>query len=165
MTLQSIKTKGRAEEIIFSGETGPYKRSQQTVGSAELIIPEVIDAIKRVFPGCKSITAKILKSTKGDVPQALHQDYSPAESPKAIKSLSRYHYSAVISFDNDTRLIIGDKNEEICIPRLSMIFFRGDMSHAGAGYTKSDVRLFLSISSDLFPESENVHLVGVSTCN
>ena len=100
---------------------------------------------------CKSIKAKILRSMAGDVPQALHRDHAPTASTKAIKSLSSYHYSAVISFEDDTRLIIGEK--EIDIQRFSMLFYRGDMDHAGAGYTKCNGRLFLSISSKSFPVS------------
>lgn len=150
LTLQTIKPKGRAETIIFSGETRQDKRSQQNVSNTELIIPEVMEAIKKVFPGCKSINAKILRSMAGDVPQALHRDRAPTASTKAIKNLSSCHYSAVISFEDDTRLIIGKK--EIDIQRFSMLSFRGDMDHAGAGYTKCNGRLFLSISSKSFSE-------------
>lgn len=151
LTFQSIKPQGRAAKIIFSGETRPDKRLQQNVSNTELIIPEVMEAIKMVFPVCKSINGKILRSMAGDVPQALHRDHAPTASTKAIKSLSSYHYSAVISFEDDTRLIIGEK--EIDIQRFSMLFYRGDMDHAGAGYTKCNGRLFLSISSKSFPVS------------
>ena len=50
--------------------------------------------------------------------------------------------------------------ESVDIPLYSMLFFRGDMPHAGAGYSKTNHRLFLSVSLDKFPVTENVFIVN-----
>ena len=41
----------------------------------------------------------------------------------------------------------------------SMLFFGGDMPHAGAKYFNENCLLFLSVSSDKFPFTDDVHIV------
>ena len=70
------------------------------------------------------------------------------------------HYSALISLEENTTLLVGKGRKTASIPLHSMIFFRGDMTHAGAGYTEENSRLFISVSSAAFPATEDVSLVN-----
>lgn len=87
------------------------------------------------------------KILSGSVPRGI-------ETP--LLYLSAFHYSAVISVEETTRLLLGKALEGILIPLHSMIFFRGDIMHAGAAYSVSNRRLFLSSSLKSFPTSEDV---------
>jgi hypothetical protein len=64
----------------------------------------------------------------------------------------------VISTEQNTRLLVGESRKSIDIPPRAMLFFRGDMLHADAGYPVADSRLFLSILFHPFPASLDVLL-------
>ena len=76
-----------------------------------------------------------------------------------MNKVAVFQYSALISLQADKKLLIGEDRVEVDIPPFSMLFFRGDMCHAGAGYKRSNSRLFISESSLPFPATEDVHLV------
>ena len=66
--------------------------------------------------------------------------------------------SGLISFQKNTRLLCHEENTEVDIPLHSMLLYRGDFSHAGAAYNKKNCRLFISLSSELYPQTEDVLL-------
>ena len=77
-----------------------------------------------------------------------------------MNKVAAFHYSTLISLEADTKLLIGEDRVEVDIPPFSMMFLREDMCHTGAGYKRSNSRLFISASSLPFPVTENVHLVN-----
>ena len=84
---------------------------------------DVIKAINKVLTHCPTLVFKLLKSAKGDPVQDNHADFAPDDSnPAAITDLKGYHYSAIISIQDDTRLLIGESRVEVDIPKYSMIF-------------------------------------------
>ena len=60
----------------------------------------------------------------------------------------------IISLQKYTKLIVGENKELYNIARSSMLFFRGDISHAGASYNELNERIFISISSHAFLVSD-----------
>ena len=156
---EDFKLTGVAEPINFSNRTPPFLRTMQALEDPSVHLSDVLDAIKSVFSGCCNITVKLLKSKPGDIAQDKHTDYVP-DKATPIKSLSAFHYSALISLEDDTTLLVGRGSKTVSIPLHSMIFFRGDMPHAGDGYTEENSRLFISASSDLFPVTDDIALVN-----
>jgi hypothetical protein len=158
LKLEDFKLTGVAEPINFSNTIPPFLRTMQPLEDPSLHLSDVLEAIRSVFSGCCNITVKLLNSKAGDKAQDNHTDYVP-EAVKPIKSLSAFHYSALISLEENTTLLVGRGRKTVSIPLHSMIFFRGDMPHAGAGYTEENSRLFISASSDLFPVTDDIAFV------
>ena len=151
---EKIKLVGKIKRITFSDEGVRSKRTMQLVKDPKKILSDLMAAINLVFPACSAIEVKMLKSEAGDTEQLTHTDYVPGRIQTNLLHLNAFHYSAVISVEENTRLLVGKALEEVSIPLHSMIFFRGDMLHAGAAYSTSNRRLFLSASSKSFPTSE-----------
>jgi hypothetical protein len=91
-------------------------------------------------------------------PTVTHSDFVQARST-SVRTLSHFHCSATISLEYNTQLLVGKFRIPVCIPLHAMLFFRGDMPHAGAGYPLGNSRLFLSASSNTFPVTYDVYLV------
>lgn len=151
-----IELKEEPEPITFSS-IPPYKRTMQTLTNPEAVISDVLEAIKVVYNECSTIKVKMLKSNGSDKAQTTHYDL--VQGLTSVNKVAAFHYSALISLQADTKLLIGEERVEVDIPPFSMLFFRGDMCHAGAGYKRSNSRLFISASSLPFPATEDVHLV------
>ena len=130
----------------------------QAVRIPEDILSDVLSALKIVFSKCVHIVVKLLTSFPGDPQQPLHQDFDKEKKP--VPNLSEFHYSAIVSLEENTRLIVGRLRESIDIPLHSMLIIRGDMLHAGAGYTDKNRRLFISASCDKFPVTGNVFIAN-----
>jgi hypothetical protein len=152
-----IKLKLQPEKITFSAPK-PHLRTMQPLEDPEAILGNVIAAIRIVFPQCTSMVVKMLKSKAGDTAQITHTDYVPEVKPVQLKHLKAFHFSAIISIEHDTRLLISKAREEIEVPLHSMVLFRGDMLHAGAAYKTANSRLFISASSTSFPATDDVFL-------
>ena len=148
----AIKLKGKVEPITICKEP-PYKRTMQRLKKPEDILCDVLEAIKIAFSECYHIVVKLLKSEQGDTQQISHTDYVPQFN--SLRSLSHFHYSAIMNIEENTKLIVGE-SEVVKIPLHSMLFFRGDMVHAGAEYEFCNTRLFFSASSDSFPATDDV---------
>lgn len=131
----------------------------RTIRDPESFLPDVLRAVKIVFAKCDIIVAKLLISTDGDEEQLTHLDFEREET-NYVTMLSEFHYSAIISIEENTRLLVGESRKSVDIPLYSMLLFRGDMPHAGAGYSKKNQRLFLSVSSNKFPVTDDVFLVN-----
>ena len=101
---------------------------------------------------------KLITSSPGDPQQPLHRDFDKEKKP--VPNLSEFHYSAIVSLEENTRLIVGRLGESIDIPLHSMLIFRGDMLHACVGYTDTNRRLFISASCDKFPVTGNVFIAN-----
>ena len=151
-----IPLKGRWEPINFLQDDNSRTRTMQPVRNPEKILTDVLTALKIVFSKCIHVVVKLLTSVAGDPQQALHRDFDKEDRP--VSSLSEFHYSAIISLELNTRLIVGSLRESIDIPLHSMLLFRGDMLHAGAAYTEENRRLFISASCDKFPVTKNVYV-------
>jgi hypothetical protein len=153
LTPGSIAATGKIESITFSSPCGPYLRSMQEVSRKKfpLYISNIVAAVNVVFPLCRTVNLKVLKSQAGDTPQTTHTDYVPPDMKIRIANLQEFHYSAVISIEENTRLLVGKSRSSVDIPLHGMIFFRGDMLHAGAGDLNHNSRLLMSISSRSFP--------------
>jgi hypothetical protein len=156
MNLNQIKLRGKSKSITFTETDILHKRSMQPVSNHKKILSDVLLAIKIIFPLCPYIVVKLLTSEAGDVEQSTHLDYVPNEL--SIKNLSEFHFSAIISFEEGTVLLVGSDRIKIPIPLSSMLFFRGDMPPAGAGYSEVNRRLFISVSCDKFPVTDDVSL-------
>ena len=146
------------EPIDFTNVTGPVTRTMQAITNAKDFMPETIEALKRVFPECTEMEFKLRRSVAGDTQQRLHEDFTPTASTKRMQNLKGFHYSGIISLQNYTKLIVGENKELYNIARSCMLFFRGDMSHAGASYNELNERIFISMSSHAFPVSDDVVL-------
>jgi hypothetical protein len=153
-----IVLKGKAEPITFTDDKPPYTRTMQALKNPELVLPDVLEAIGVVFSECEHILVKKLMSKAGDIEQITHLDFVQARST-SVRTLSHFHYSAIISLEDNTQLLVGKSRIPVYIPLHAMLFFRGDMPHAGAGYPLGNSRLFLSASSNTFPVTYDVYLV------
>lgn len=151
-----IKLKGRSEPINFHQDKNSKTRMMQAVKNPEEILPDVLTALKIVFSKCVHVVVKLITSVAGDPQQALHRDFDKEDRP--VSTLSEFHYSAIISLEENTRLIVGSLRESINIPLHSMLLFRGDMIHAGAAYTVKNRRLFISASCAKFPVTKYVYI-------
>ena len=158
--MKSLIFQGQEEPITFSliGDS-PSKRSMQTIKNPESFLLNVLSAIKIVFAKCNTIVVKLLRSLPGDLEQLTHVDFD-TKNAHSVKDFSEFNYSGIISIESDTKLLVSQSRKSVDIPLHSMLFFRGDMPHAGAGYSKKNKRLFLSVSSDKFPVTENVFIVN-----
>jgi hypothetical protein len=134
LTTGGIAATGKIESITFSSPCGPYLRSMQEVSKKKfpLYISNIVAAVNIVFPLCRTVKLKVLKSQAGDTPQTTHTDYVPPDMKIRIANLQEFHYSAVISIEENTRLLVGKSRSSVDTPLHGMIFFRGDMLHAGA---------------------------------
>ena len=156
---EDFKLTGEAKPINFSNRTPPFLRRMHALEDPSVHLSDVLEAIRFVFSGCSNITVKLLNSKAGDKAQDSHTDYVP-DRATPIESLSAFHYSALISLEEDTTLLVGRGSKTVSIPLHSMIFFRGDMPHAGDGCTEENSRLFISASSSLFPGTDDIALVN-----
>lgn len=68
VTLGAIKTRGRISPITFSCSP-PYLRTMRNVSNSLDIMPDLLEAIKIVFPDCLTIKVKLLHSEAGDTAQ------------------------------------------------------------------------------------------------
>jgi hypothetical protein len=157
-TIKDIKTTGPEHFITFGSATLPYKRTMQAIENPMDILSNVLAAMRHVFSKCNHLVVKLLKSKAGDAAQDIHTDFIPTTTTPSIKDLSAFHYSAIISFEENTRLLCHVEEKEVNIPLYSMLFFRGDFIHAGAAYAKMNRRIFISISSTSFPVTDDVFL-------
>ena len=159
LDLLDVVTEGDIEPITFSEEAGPPLRTMQKVSNERDIIGDVLEAIEIVFPGCKTIGVKLLRSEKGNLAQKLHTDHVPdPKSSKRLKDLKVFHYSALIALMENTFLYVGSLDEKVRIPKSSMLFFRGDMVHAGSDFQIENYRLFISASSIDYPSTLDVSI-------
>jgi hypothetical protein len=158
LKISDIALKGKAEPITFTNSEPPYTRTMQPLKNPELVLSDVLEAIRVVFSECIHIVVKKLKSKAGDVEQITHIDFVQKDHT-TVHALSHFHYSAIISLEENTELLVSKLRIPVSVPLHSMLFFRGDMPHAGAGYPLGNSRLFLSASSDTFPATEDVFLV------
>ena len=154
LTLKDIKTTGPIQPITF-GSTRPYKRTMQIVSNPEDYLSNVIKALRVVFSGCDKLVVKLLKSEAGDLAQTTHTDLASDMKNRPITDLSAFHYSALISFQ---KLLCHEELTEVDIPLYSMLLYRGDFPHAGAAYSKKNCRLFISLSSELHPMTDDILL-------
>lgn len=154
-----VKGKGRAMPINFVAAKIPATRTMQVLKNPETILTDVLSALKYVFPECVHVSVKILKSRPGDPPQLTHLDHQ--NHLRIPSKLSEFHYSAIISIENGTCLLVGKTDEQVSydIPIHSMLLFRGDLPHAGAGYASGNTRLFISLSSEKFKVADDVFIV------
>ena len=157
VNISNISLAGSPQGIAFSGEKPPYLRWMQPIKNADYL-SDILKAAHHVFPMCDHIVLKLLTSKAGDAEQATHEDFVPDESTGTMQNLKCFHFSAVISIQDKTELLIGEARETVQIPLYSMLFFRGDMPYARAGYLVENSRLFISASSKSFPESDRVFL-------
>ena len=97
----------------------------QAVENAKDLMPEVLEAVRVVFPDCTEIAVKVIRSESGDTPQLTHNDFAPAHHPKRIQNLKGFHHSAIIGLQNGTHLLVGEENKSIHIPCSSMVFLEG----------------------------------------
>ena len=155
LTLRDIKTTGPIKPITF-GTTRPYKRTMQNVSNPEDYLSNVMEALRIVFSGCDKLVVKLLRSEAGDLAQTTHTDLVSDMMTRPITDLSAFHSSALISFQANTRLLCHEANTEVDIPLHSMLLFRGDFPHAGAAYSKKHCRLFISLSCEAYPMTEDV---------
>ena len=159
LTIPKITYDGIAENINFGSSKELTKRTQRNTKNASAVIGKVIDAMKLVFPGCTRTNVKMLHSSAHDIAQDTHTDYNYGAILERVRSFKDYHYSAIIAIEEGSHLLVGKERVKIVIPKNSMLFWRGDLPHAGGGYEKPNKRIFVSISSRLCPVSDSVYLV------
>ena len=85
------------------------------------------------FSKCVNIAVKLITSIAGDSEQQTHTDF--AKEVNSLINLSQFHYSAIVSLEENTRLLIGPLRVSVDISLHSMLLSRGDMEHAGAAYS------------------------------
>jgi hypothetical protein len=145
----------------ITDEKGSVLRTMQEIAEqSKPLFENVINALKFVFPGCTQRRLKVIKSLANDTPQLTHTDFDVSLINKRVFSLDSYHYSVVIALQADTHLLTGTERKRIDIPINSMIMFRGDFPHAGGGYAVDNTRIFISVSSPFFTESDSVFFVN-----
>jgi hypothetical protein len=158
---EQIELTGVAEPIDFTDEKGPVLRTMQEIAEqSKPLFDNIINALRIVFPGCTQRRLKVIKSLANDTPQLTHTDFDVSLINKRVFSLDAYHYSVVIALQAETHLLTGTERKRIDIPINSMIMFRGDFPHAGGGYAVDNTRIFISVSSPFFPESDSVFFVN-----
>jgi hypothetical protein len=157
LIISEIKLKGRLQPINFHQKLRPWTRTMQDLKTPEDVLSDVLSALKIVFSKCVHIVVKVLTSTAGDPEQQTHTDFETDK--RSLTNLSEFNYSAIISLEENTRLLIGPLRVSVDIPLHSMLLFRGDMEHAGAAYSVKNTRLFISASCDKFPVTRDVFLV------
>jgi hypothetical protein len=148
-----------AEPINFS-KNHNNKRDMQTILNPRNYIPDVLDALHSVFPGCDRVIVKVIRSKSHDRPQVMHYDFNSQLVHLRVPTLSAFHYSVIIAIEPNTHLLI--HNKRVNIPINSMICFRGNIPHAGGGYSTANTRLFISLSCAQFPVDDNVYIVSSS---
>jgi hypothetical protein len=92
----------------------------------------------------------LLHSLPGCAQQALHLDYGPADlsgTPDA------YPWAMLLALEPDTRLVVGDDahpfvTQHVTLAPGDMLLFRGDLPHAGAAYSRDNIRLHAYIDVD-----------------
>ena len=121
--MKDVRVGEELQGIVFCDQTFPSKGTMQPVTNPEYFLVDAIKAINKIFPHCPNLVIKLLKSARGDPAQVNHSDFAPDDSNTAsITDLKSYHYSAIISIQDDTRLLIGESRIEAHIPKYSMIF-------------------------------------------
>jgi hypothetical protein len=163
LVAKDIGRLGPKEPINFTDESHNKSvnvtRSMQLVDRPERYIPQVLDALKHTFTGCKTQIVKIITSTAKDPAQLTHTDFDTRHIHTRVSSLKHFHYSAIIAIEPNTHLLIGKERKRVEIPVQSMLLFRGDLPHAGGAYIKANSRIFVSISSEFYPLSNAVYIV------
>lgn len=156
----TIKLMGFSEPIDFTDSKAPVLRTMQEVDTPSDYIANVLKAIDIVFPGCQNQCVKMIKSLPNDLPQLTHTDFDVSLINNRVSTLSAFHYSVIITLQDETHLLIGTERVRQNIPVNSMIMFRGDLPHAGGGYAADNSRIFISVSSEFYPQSSSVFFVN-----
>lgn len=86
----------------------------------EDVVSDVLEAIKVAYKECSTVKVKLLKSTGGDKAQTTHYDL--VQGLTTVNKVAAFHYSALISLQADTKLLIGEDRVEVDIPPFSMFF-------------------------------------------
>ena len=110
-----------------------------------------------------------------EITQSMSEETGFHYSPRLIRQvMSRHKYVSRLANelsplerDNElmenTFLYVGSLDEKVHIPKSSMLFFRGDMVHAGSDYQIENYRLFISASSIDYPSTLDVSINFPST--
>ena len=157
--VKTLKLTKKVDPITFTDETAPTTRTMTAIMNPVSCFSNVLSAMNQVFPGCTNFKYKLIKSFANDPPQLLHTDFDTQLIFKKIINLDSFHYSAIIALQPNAHLFIGKERVRMDIPVGDMIVFRGDMPHAGGGYETPNARIFISLSSDSYPLSNDVYLL------
>lgn len=155
--MSEIKLKGVKEPINFHNLKSPWIRFMQDLKNPEDVLSDVLSALQTDFSKYVHIAVNFFSSISGDPEQQTYTDF--AQEVNSLTNLSEFHYSAIVSLEENTHLLIGPLRVSVDIPLHSMPLFRGDMEHARAAYTVKNTRLFIPASCDKFPVTRDVFLV------
>ena len=150
------------EPIDFSNNPKDI-RTQQVIDNGLTLLHDVVHAIHVVFPSCDRIVMKKLFSKANGVEQSMHTDHVHSYRAQRITALTKLHYSAIIANEENTTLMIGQNNgvsRQVNIPQYAMLFYRGDVFHADSLYKKDNSRIFMSISSKNYHETEEQGIIS-----
>jgi hypothetical protein len=157
--VKTLRLTRTVDPITFTDEKAAITRTMTAILNPTACFSNVITAMKQVFPGCTNFKYKLIESLANDPPQLLHTDFDTNLIYKKITSLDSFHYSAIIALQPNAHLLIGKERARVDIPVGGMIVFRGDMPHAGGGYETPNARIFISLSSNIYPLSNAVYIV------
>ena len=114
------------------------------------------DALKILFPNKIQSDYFILKSVGGCKPQRLHCDYAPTDSIMKCEDqevplvclTSISDACSVLVCENSIRYTSTVGNvKQVWLKRGDLMVFRGDLVHAGSGYTSDNYRMHCYLDS------------------
>jgi hypothetical protein len=163
-----VDKKGGKEKVVKDKQHTRYQLQLSELSSKlnldwiEKIKDELTSLITDFFPNLeKKSHMSVLFSKKGCVEQKLHTDYPLTEDVEMQESFgdkeghlkveseedkNKASCFALVALMDNTSIILGD-GKPLNIAKGQVLFARGDLVHAGAGYEQDNVRLHVYFDS------------------
>jgi hypothetical protein len=166
------KIRKNYEPINFDGKANRFQKTifvfnaneQQNMEKIPQPIINIVNLIKSVHAETKTLIFKLLKSISPCEEQSIHTDDNILSSDSSKKQYSLCSFNILVALepnDNITQLICyeGGQKQKIIILQGGLMCWRGDFLHGGAGYEKQNIRLFIGVGTEEFPnDGEDVGL-------
>jgi hypothetical protein len=134
---EGMRRTGPKDPINFTDPSDRVTRHMQLVPKPHIYIPHILAALKFTFPGCTTVLVKLLTSGDSDPSQLAHTYFDLRHIHDRVSSVRHFHYSAITALEPHAHLLMGEEGVN------STLLFRGDLPHAGGGYTEATTFYFI----------------------
>jgi hypothetical protein len=142
---------------IFNSAMNDYRRKQVSISEGLPYVHQLTYLTHKMFPHLFLQDPVLILSDKGCLEQTPHCDYDPSTFSGHDQSGS-VPYGAILALQDETRFVVWagshlcarattsrilSKCEKriLLLNKGDVLFFRGDLIHAGASYTEENIRL------------------------
>jgi ectoine hydroxylase-related dioxygenase (phytanoyl-CoA dioxygenase family) len=178
--IEKLRTRSQGGAIFNNSGKNDRLRTQSVLRTNSKLYHQLKQLVAKEFPHLTPNDAVVLQSKPGCAAQKVHADYNIFDLKHHNSTIP---YSLLLALDEHTRLTVypgshrlsekGNEEHfyqsEICLSPGDVIFFRGDLLHAGCAYNQKNARVHMYLDSTTHVrekdrtwilEQQPVHLVG-----